>query len=61
MGVYVSPRRQTITITRRGQKIIDDKVEQAAEIVKQIQRKLGKKKYEELLDTLALLTPNNSH
>lgn len=54
-------RRQTIAITAKGQKIIDDKVDQAADIVKAIQKKLGKKKYEELLDTLALLDPDNSN
>ena len=53
-------RRQTIAITRRGQKIIDDKVDQAADIVKGFQKKLGKQKYEELLDILALLDPHNA-
>lgn len=48
-------RRQTISITRKGEKIIEDKANQAAEIVKGIQEKLGLEKYEQLLDTLELL------
>ncbi len=51
-------RRQTIAITAQGQRIIDDKVDQAAAIVDALKARLGSKKYEELLDTLALLDPN---
>ena len=51
-------RRQTIAITNVGQKIIDDKVDQAAQIVEGFKRRLGEEKYEELLDMLALLDPN---
>ena len=51
-------RRQTIAITDVGQKIIDDKVDQAAQIVEGFKRRLGEDKYEELLDMLALLDPN---
>jgi homoprotocatechuate degradation regulator HpaR len=51
-------RRQTIAITEVGQKIIDDKVDQAAQIVEGFKRRLGEDKYEELLDMLALLDPN---
>ncbi len=53
-------RRQTIAITSLGQQIIDEKVDQAAQIVEGFRQKLGTDKYEELLDTLALLDPNNS-
>jgi len=52
-------RRQTISITRKGQKIINDKVDQAAQIVKELKKKLGNKKYNDLLDTLALLDQDN--
>lgn len=48
-------RRQTISITPKGRKIIDGKADQAAEIVKAIKKKLGAKKYNDLLDTLELL------
>ena len=50
-------RRQTIAITHVGQKIIDDKADQAAQIVEGIKRTLGDDQYEQLLDTLALLDP----
>lgn len=53
-------RRQTIAITSLGQQIIDEKVDQAAQIVEGFRQKLGTDKYEALLDTLALLDPNNS-
>ena len=52
-------RRQTIEITALGQKIIDDKVDQAAQIVESFKNKLGHEKYEQLLDILALLDPEN--
>lgn len=52
-------RRQTITLTKAGQKIIDDKADHAAEIVKDIKKKIGEKRYEQLLDTLALLDPHH--
>jgi len=52
-------RRQTISITTAGQRIIDGNMTQAAEIVQGFKNKLGKKKYEELLDLLALLDPHN--
>lgn len=52
-------RRQTIAITSLGQQIIDEKVDQAAQIVEGFRQKLGTDKYEALLDTLALLDPNN--
>ncbi|MBX2835503.1 MAG: homoprotocatechuate degradation operon regulator HpaR [Gammaproteobacteria bacterium] len=50
-------RRQFIAITSKGQKIIDDNADQAAEIVAGFKRCLGKKEYETLLDLLARLDP----
>lgn len=55
----VDRRRQIITLTDVGQSIIDDKTEQASQIVKGFKKKLGDEKYEELLDLLALLDPDN--
>ncbi len=52
-------RRQTIALTAAGQQIIDDKAQQAALIVKALKKKLGEEKYEQLLDTLALLDPQH--
>jgi len=48
-------RRQTIAITALGQSIIDNNSEQAAQIVEGFKQTLGKDKYEQLLDLLALL------
>ncbi len=53
-------RRQMIDITSAGQKIIDDKANQALEIVADVKQRLGEKKYNDLLDTLALLDPDNT-
>lgn len=50
-------RRQFIEITASGQKIIDDRAVQAADIVTGFKRTLGEKDYEELLDLLAKLDP----
>jgi len=52
-------RRQTISLTKKGQKVIDDKADHAAQIVKGYKKKLGEEKYEQLLDTLALLDPHS--
>ncbi len=56
----VDRRRQIITITREGQKIIDDNVDHAAQIVQGFQDTLGKENYEQLLDLLAMLDPGNA-
>lgn len=53
----VDRRRQFIEITPEGQKIIDERTEQAARIVEGFKATLGKDKYEALLDLLALLDP----
>jgi homoprotocatechuate degradation regulator HpaR len=54
---HVDRRRQFIEITTAGQKIIDDRTEQAARIVEGFKATLGNDKYEALLDLLALLDP----
>jgi len=51
-------RRQTVAITKKGQKIIDDNMDQAVQIVKNFKKKLGVKQYEHLLDLLAVLDPS---
>ncbi len=48
-------RRQTITITKAGQEIIDDNLEEATEIVEQFKLRLGPDNYEKLLDLLSAL------
>jgi len=48
-------RRRTIHITAAGQRIVNDNRERAAEIVMGFKAKLGNKKYEQLLDILAIL------
>ena len=52
-------RRQTVEITEAGQRIIDDNVKQAAQIVKGFKQTLGNENYEQLLDLLAMLDPHN--
>lgn len=51
-------RRQFIAITHDGQTIIDDNTAQAAEIVADFKRILGKQDYDLLLDLLERLDPN---
>ena len=48
-------RRQTITITKAGQSIIDRNLEEAAEIVAGFKSRLGDENYEKLLDLLSAL------
>lgn len=50
-------RRQFIRITQAGQKIIDDRMVQAAQIAHQFRETLGADNYETLLDLLAVLDP----
>ena len=52
-------RRQIIEITPQGQQIIDEKQEQAAQIVADFKSSLGTQKYEMLLDLLESLDPGN--
>jgi len=52
-------RRQVISITPGGQRIIDDNVGRATEIVDEIKAKMGSAQYEELLDLLAVLYPDS--
>ncbi len=51
-------RRQLVEVTPAGQKIIDDNIDEAAQIAESYRKKLGDEKYEQLLDLLALLDPN---
>lgn len=48
-------RRQTVVITPKGQKIIDDNLPQATKIAEELQHHLGTERYEQLLDLLAAL------
>ncbi|KIN62704.1 Homoprotocatechuate degradation operon regulator, HpaR [Sulfitobacter noctilucicola] len=50
-------RRQFIEITALGQKMIDDRAQEAALIVTGFKTTLGEQNYETLLDLLALLDP----
>ena len=53
-------RRQVIEITAAGQKIIDDRMDEAAAIVEGFKAALGAENYETLLDLLALLDPGGT-
>jgi homoprotocatechuate degradation regulator HpaR len=55
----VDRRRQFIEITAEGQKIIDDRAEQSAQIVVGFQNTLGAENYDTLLDLLSLLDPGS--
>ena len=48
-------RRQTVAITPKGQKIIDDHLDQAVAIAARFKAVLGHDEFERLLDTLAKL------
>jgi len=49
-------RRQTIAILPKGERLIEDNLEQALDIAAQYRRKLGNEDYERLLDLLEKLT-----
>lgn len=57
----IDRRRQLIEITEAGQKIIDDRADQAAQIVADFRAALGDDNYESLLDLLAQLDPGSSN
>lgn len=57
MQDQVDRRRQMIAITEDGQKIINDNIDQAAEIGDRFKTILGVAQFEQLLDLLALLDP----
>ncbi|UWR10464.1 homoprotocatechuate degradation operon regulator HpaR [Sulfitobacter mediterraneus] len=57
----IDRRRQLIEITEAGQKIIDDRADQAAQIVADFRAALGDDNYETLLDLLAQLDPGSSN
>lgn len=52
-------RRQIITLTVDGQQIVDDNRTQAEAIVVGFRQRLGDDNYEQLLDLLALLDPDD--
>jgi homoprotocatechuate degradation regulator HpaR len=52
-------RRQFIEITPEGQKIIDDRIDQATQIVDGFKSAMGAENYETLLDLLTLLDPGS--
>ena len=51
----IDKRRQMITITASGQKIIDDNLAEATQIMRDVKLSLGAEKYETLLDLLGQL------
>ena len=53
-------RRQFIEITPEGQKIIDDRIDQATQIVDGFKSAMGAENYETLLDLLTLLDPGSA-
>lgn len=53
-------RRQFLEITPEGQKIIDDRAAQAAQIVDGFKSVLGAENYETLLDLLTLFDPGSA-
>ncbi len=55
----VDRRRQFIKITDKGQKIIDEYAEPAAQIVAEFRKTLGDENYETLLDLLEQLDPGS--
>lgn len=55
----VDRRRHFIKITAAGQKIIDDRAAQSAQIVAGFRARLGDDNYETLLDLLAQLDPGS--
>jgi homoprotocatechuate degradation regulator HpaR len=55
----VDRRRQFVEITADGQKIIDDRTTQTAQIVADFRTTLGDDNYETLLDLLAILDPGS--
>jgi len=52
-------RRQTITITQAGQRIVDQNRDRAAQIVDGFKKTLGASDYEKLLDLLSRLDPTD--
>lgn len=52
-------RKQTVTITERGMRIVEDNRDEAAHIVEGFKEKLGAEQYEQLLDLLAQLNPDD--
>jgi len=56
----IDKRRQMITITASGQKIIDDNLAEATAIMQKLKHSLGSDNYEKLLDLLSLLEKSDT-
>lgn len=56
----IDKRRQMITITASGQKIIDDNLAEATAIMQKVKHSLGSDNYEKLLDLLSLLEKSDT-
>jgi len=56
----IDKRRQMITITASGQKIIDDNLVEATAIMQKVKHSLGSDNYEKLLDLLSLLEKSDT-
>jgi len=53
----IDRRRQTLAITKAGQRIVDDNNDRATAIVSGFKKTLGADNYEKLLDLLTMLDP----
>ena len=53
-------RRQFVEVTPNGQRIVDERNAQAAQIVVGFKETLGEQNYEHLLDLLAMLGPSSN-
>jgi len=56
----IDKRRQMITITASGQKIIDDNLAEATAIMQKVKHSLGSDNFEKLLDLLSLLEKSDT-
>ena len=57
----IDKRRQIITITASGQKIIDDNLVEATVTMQKVKNSLGADNYEKLLDLLSLLEKSDTN
>lgn len=53
-------RRQTIALTHDGQRVLDENLDQALEIIAGFKDRLGAQNYEQLLDLLTLLAEDET-
>ena len=56
----IDKRRQMVTITASGQKIIDNNLAEATAIMQKVKHSLGSDNYEKLLDLLSLLEKSDT-